>query len=194
VAFLAANQKVFNRGAPPNSFLEELVEWGKTAPDEIFAPNSQEDIYSNVVEVLGPWQDILHRRAEMLEVMRVLAGFESSWDWNAGVDTTNPTSTTPDTIEAGAWQVSANSVAFGQELRDLVLKKVGSPDGDAFQKAMKKDHRLAMEYIARLLRRTVNHNGPVKRHEIESWLRRDAVEEFRALLDADRGIPATEAI
>jgi hypothetical protein len=34
----------------------------------------------------------------MLEVTRVLAGFESSWHWNAGVDTNNPTSITPGTI------------------------------------------------------------------------------------------------
>jgi len=32
------------------------------------------------------------------------------------------------------------------------------------------------------LRRTVNHNGPVKRHEIDPWLRNDAVMELRALL------------
>ena len=180
--FHATKQKVLNRGVPPDSFLNELVAWGKTAPDEIFAPNAQADVYSNVVAVLGPWQDLRHRRAAMLEVMRVLAGFESSWNWNAGVDTNNPTSTTPDTIEAGAWQVSANSMAFGQELKDLVLSKVGSLDGNKFQQAMKQDHRLAMEYIARLLRRTVNHNGPVKRHEIDEWLRRDAVAEFQALL------------
>jgi hypothetical protein len=43
---------------------------------------------------------------------------------------------------------------------------------------------LAMEYIARLLRRTVDHNGPVKRHEIDPWLRRDDVLEFQTLLDA----------
>jgi hypothetical protein len=184
MAFLAAKQKVLNRGVAPDSFLEELVAWGKEAPDEIFAPNQGEDVYSNIVDVLGPWQGIRHRRAVMVEVMRVLAGFESSWDWTAGVDVTNPTSTTPDTIEAGAWQVSANSMAFGPELRALVLGKVGSTDGTAFQQAMKRDHRLAMEYIARLLRRTVNHNGPVKRHEIDAWLRRDAVEEFQALLDA----------
>src|SRR4051794_5931162 len=49
---------------------------------------------------------------------------------------------------------------------------------------MKRDHPLAMECIARLLRRTVNHNGPVKRHEIDEWLRRDAVEEFQTLLQA----------
>jgi len=41
-----------------------------------------------------------------------------------------------------------------------------------------------MEYVARLLRRTVNHHGPVKRQEIDPWLREDAVAEFRALLDA----------
>ena len=95
---------------------------------------------------------------------------------------TNPTSVTPETIEAGAWQVSANSMAFGQELKDLVLNAVGSLDGNAFQQAMKTNHPLAMEYIARLLRRTVDHNGPVRRHEIDAWLRPDAVEEFLNLL------------
>ena len=73
-------------------------------------------------------------------------------------------------------------MSFGPELKDLVLRKVGSLDGNAFQRAMKRDHPLAMEYIARLLRRTVKHNGPVKRHEIDEWLRRDAVEEFQTLL------------
>jgi hypothetical protein len=119
----------------------------------------------------------------MLEVMRVLAGFESSWDWNEGRDITNETSVTPETIEAGAWQVSANSMNFGQELKDLVRAKVGTLDGTAFQKAMKQNHPLAMEYIARLLRRTTAHNGPVARHEIDPWLRRDAVAEFQALLE-----------
>jgi hypothetical protein len=182
MSYHATKQPVFNRGVPPDSFLDQIVDWGKTAADEIFAPNPREDIYSSVFAVLGPWENLGHRRAVMLEVMRVLAGFESSWDWNAGVDVTNPTSTTPDTIEAGAWQVSANSMGFGEELKDLVLGKVGSLDGNDFQQAMKQDHELAMEYIARLLRRTVNHNGPVKRHEIDAWLRRDAVIEFQDLL------------
>lgn len=181
--FKSMKQKVLNRGVPPDSFLTELVTWGRTASLDIFASNQNVDIYSNIVSALGPWSDIKQRRAAMLEVMRVLAGFESSWDWNAGADTTNPSSTTPDTIEAGAWQVSANSMSFGQELKDLVLARVHSLDGNDFQRAMKQDHQLAMEYIARLLRRTVNHNGPVKRHEIDAWLRRDAVDEFQALLD-----------
>lgn len=182
MAYHAAKQRVHNRGVPPDSFLDELVAWGRTAPEDIFLPNSQKDVYSNVVGVLGPWQNLRHRRAAMLEVMRVLAGFESSWKWNEGVDVTNPTSTTPNTMEAGAWQVSANSMGFGQELKQLVLSEVGSLNGNDFQRGMKQNHPLAMEYIARLLRRTVNHNGPVKRHEIDPWLRKDAVTEFQALL------------
>src|SRR5262245_8451414 len=102
-------------------------------------------MYSIVPCTCGPLKDMSHRRAVMLEVMRVLSGFESSWNWNDGRDTTNPTSVTPDTTEAGAWQVSANSMNFGQELKDLVLAKVGTLDGIAFQKAMKQDHTLAME-------------------------------------------------
>jgi hypothetical protein len=182
MAFHATKQKVSNQGVPPDDFLEQLVDWGEKAPDEIFVQNNNVDIYSNVVSILGPWEDLLHRRAAMLEVMRVLAGFESSWDWNADVDTTNPASNTPETMEAGAFQVSADSMNFGQELKDLVRAKVGSLDATAFRKAMKEDHPLAMEYIARLLRRTVNHNGPVKHHEIDEWLRKDAVAEFRALV------------
>ena len=57
-----------------------------------------------------------------------------------------------------------------------------APDATQFQKAMKHNHPLAMEYIARLLRRTTHHNGPVLRHEIDPWLRHDAVEEFRRLV------------
>jgi hypothetical protein len=182
MAYHATKQRVHNRGIPPDSFLDELVAWGKIAPDDIFATNSVADVYSSIHKVLGPWEGLRHRRAVMLEVLRVLAGFESSWNWNEGRDVNNPTSTTPTTTEAGAWQVSANSMEFGQELKDLVLAKAGSLDGNAFQRAMKQDHALAMEYIARLLRRTVNHNGPVKRHEIDAWLRKDAITEFLNLL------------
>ena len=189
MAYKATKQRVLNRGVPPDSFLDQLVAWGKTAQDDIFIPNAATDIYSNVFHSLGPWKDLRHRRCVMLEVMRVLAGFESSWNWNEGADTTNPTSVTLTTIEAGAWQVSANSMGFGRELKALVLAKAGSLDGSIFQCAMKQNHPLAMEYIARLLRRTVNHNGPVKRHEIDRWLRKDAVAEFQGLLNPAGDFP-----
>src|SRR5262245_11815519 len=193
--YIATKQHVFNRGIPSDDFLDQMVAWGKKASDDIFAPNSASDVYSSVFNTLGPWQGIEHRRAVMFEVMRVLAVFESSWHWNEGVDTTNATSVTPDTIEAGAWQVSANSMNFGPELRDLVKRVVGKTDGDSFQAAMKTNHPLAMEYIARLLRRTTHHNGPVLRHEIDPWLRRDAVAEFQTLTSgaADSAAPAASA-
>ena len=184
MTYIATRQKVHNRGVPPTAFLDELVAWGKIANNEIFEPNAHDDIYSSVKSSLGPWQEGNHRRAVMLEVMRVLAGFESSWEWADGVDVTNASSITPDTIEAGAWQVSANSVNFGPELKALVIRTIGSLDGNKFQAEIKQNHEFAMEYIARLLRRTTHHNGPVKRHEIDEWLKKDAVAEFQNLLDA----------
>ena len=54
-------------------------------------------------------------------------------------------------------------MSFAPELKALVVARAGSADGNAFQAAMKSDHHLAMEYVARLLRYTVNHHGPVTR-------------------------------
>lgn len=180
--YSATKQRVANRGIPPDEFLDQLIAWGRTAAEDIFAPNARKDVYANVVRVLGPWEGLAQRRASMLEIMRVLAGFESSWNWNAGRDVTNPNSVTPETIEAGAWQVSADSINFGQDLRALVLQNVGTLDGNDFQRVTKLNHMFAMEYVARLLRITVDHNGPVKHHQIDAWLRRDAVVEFMQLL------------
>src|SRR5690242_20349021 len=110
MVYKATKRRVHNRGVPPNSFLDELLAWGRTAPDDIFAPNSNYDVYSSVSKVLGPWQDLRHRRAVMLEVMRVLAGFESSWRWGEGTDAAadkwaakHHTTRSPAEIEAGAW-------------------------------------------------------------------------------------------
>jgi hypothetical protein len=75
-------------------------------------------------------------------------------------------------------------MVLAPELKNLVFKRVGSLSATDFQRAMKRDHQLAMEYIARLLRRTITQNGPVLRHtaEIDNWLRKDAVQEFQSLL------------
>ena len=70
--------------APPNAFLDELVAWGRIAPDEIFEPRGHNNVYLAVFSSLGPYKDNAHRRAVMLEVMRVLAGYESSWNWEGG--------------------------------------------------------------------------------------------------------------
>jgi hypothetical protein len=191
--FYKARHQVANRGIPPRGFLAELVAWGKIASDDIFLPsvNHRDDVYVAVAGALGPWKGPRHMRAVMLEVLSVLAGYESSWDWNQGTDTDADKDAAkhhrirnPIEIEAGAWQVSANSMNLAPELKNLVFKRVKSLSAHDFQEAMKRDHQLAMEYIARLLRRTISQNGPVARHtiEIDKWLRHDAVAEFQALL------------
>lgn len=175
--------------SPPDSFLNELIAWGKTAPADIFFPNSAPEIYSSVFGVLGPWRGPEHRRAVMLEVLRVLAGIESTWKWNKGIDKSSKKSKLSiDRAEAGAWQVSADSMDGHPELRSLVLARVGSTDAPAFRAAMMSDHPLAMEYIARLLRRTINANGPIVSKHLHRYLRVDAVDEFLDLLYPD--VPA----
>ncbi len=196
--FIATKAKVKNRGRPPDGFLEELVRWASKAPEDIFETNAEPgDVYGSIKYVLGPWngadgtpQRSVHRRAAMAEILRVLAGFESTWNWKEGRDTTNSTSNRPETEEAGAWQVSENSEFFGRDLRNLVSQRVRDMDGDNdvdaddFRAAMKLDHPLAFEYVARLLRHTCAHNGPVKRHEIDPWLSRESVEEFEGMISS----------
>ena len=98
--FVKTLVKVFNRGIPPLGFLQELVAWGKTAVEEIFVDKQtkEKDVYASVTEELGPFGDFTHRKACMLEVMRALAGFESSWNWNEGRDKGNVKEDSPDTI------------------------------------------------------------------------------------------------
>lgn len=183
--FVACKKKVFNRGVAPDSFLNELIDWARQAPNEIFERNDNHDIYSSVASDLGPYSSLLHRKAVMLEVLRVLGGFESSWDFNEGVDPNNPTSTTPCTEEAGIFQCSGNSMGFDSSLKSLLRKASGGKtDCKTFITVSKSDHQFAFEFCARLLRFTVNHHGPVKRKEINPFLRRDAVSEFQGFLSA----------
>lgn len=196
MTFSATKAKVFNRGVAPDSFLTELVEWGKIAFEYIFAVNANADIYGKIRAELGPWTGILHRRAAMLEVMRVLAGFESSWDWTEGVDTSRLGNDTPENSEAGAWQVSYDARKISSELQ-VLLTKNGISNGIKFQQAMKFNHPLAMEFVARLMRHSTKANGPLYKdserlairsslrgpeHSIYPWLSRDAVKEFEELL------------
>lgn len=194
--FRACKTHVHNRGNAPDSFLDELIDWARTAPDEIFAPNPNVDIYSKVKPELGPWKNLFHRKAVMLEVMRVLALFESGCDWTEGVDTSRLGSDTPENSEAGAWQVSYDARLLTTVLR-VLLKNHGITNGIQFQRAMKFDHPLAMEFVARLLRHNTKHNGPLYKgnernairrslrgaeHSIFPWLSRDAVMEFESFL------------
>lgn len=203
----AIKAEVFNRGNPPDSFLDEFIELARKEPDELFAPRPapkdaqgnprpDPDIYSKVRDELGPWDDLLHRRAVMCEVRRVLAGFESSWNWKEGVDTSRLGGDTPENSEAGAWQVSYDARRLAPELATLLTAN-NIHNGIDFQRAMKFNHALAMEFVARLMRNNSKHNGPLykgderlvirsslrdAKHSIYPWLSRAAVAEFRSLL------------
>jgi len=187
VTFSATKAKVKNRGTPPDSFLTELVTWGRSAASEIFAPNpNPSDIYSDVQLILGPWQSLLHRRAAMLEVMRVHAGFESSWNWNCAKDPGNK-NPDPKSWETGAWQVSFDSTEIDHGAMKSFAVDHGVGNYGSFITEMKRNHPLAMEYYARLVRVSIQWAGPLKRHEIDPWLSATSVSEFQELLSsADR--------
>lgn len=202
-SFTAARARVFNRGSAPLVFLSEMVAWARTAPDDIFARNDFPDIYGKVKAELGPFEDLTHRKAVMLEVMRVLAGFESSWDWTEGVDTSRLGLDTPANEETGAWQVSYDARSLSPDLkpllesRGIVNDEHSITDDIKFQQTTKFDHPFAMEFVARLMRRNTRHNGPLykgderlrirksergEERSIYPWLSRAAVDEFRQAL------------
>lgn len=182
---------VKGRGKPPVAFLDELVAWAKKAPLDIFAPNNDpEDVYNRLLPILGPWKSREHRRAAMCELLRCLAGFESSWNWNEGVDKTNKTSMRLITgQETGIFQVSYDSLGLDltggdkdDDLHRCVLRYCGTLNIQTFIDKMKSDHTFSLEYCARLLRNSFYWDGPIKRHEIDSSLKKEAVDEFMALL------------
>ena len=183
MTFTATLATVSNRGTPPVSFLQEILAWGKTAPDSIFAPNPELlDIYGRMIPVLGPWQGPLHRRAVMLEVLRVLAGFESSWNFECGRDTSAGPET-PEAMEAGAWQVSYDSTALDHAGSLLALCAANGIDGPwTFQIVTKANHSFAMTYCATLLRFSTDWDGPINRGWVAGAVSRAAVAEFLDLL------------
>jgi hypothetical protein len=170
--------KKVNGSSPPPPFLDELVDWALGAPDVIFMPNAKSDIYSSVRTQLGPYSDTFHRKAVMLEVLRVLAGHESTWNWNKGVDPDKNVKNTPQNEEAGALQCSWDSMGNDKSLKDFVQTTFGKTDEQTFITNSKTNHKFAIEYAARLLRVTVGHHGPIKHHHIHGNLHKAAASEF----------------
>lgn len=183
MTFTAAKSHVLNRGNPPDEFLSTLVTCAKAWDDSLVAENDNEhDIYALIEPVLGPWTGILHRRAAMMEAMRVHAGFESSWNWNEGVDVTNKHSVANITgEETGIFQVSFDSTALDGSLRAYAAS-VGVSMPQAFITSMKIDKPLALEYYARLVRINIRWAGPLEKGLILPWLKTDAVAEFQSAL------------
>lgn len=204
--FAAALAFIDNRGRAPLAFLEELVAWGKTAPAEIFAPNVVAvDAYAVIKSSLATrqgndasgsplylWESPLHRRAAMLELMRVHAGRESSWNWGEGVDKTNARSQrNRNGEETGIFQVSFDSTLLGSnEGKDIMGNWLASNEVDddkpeTFIPRMKTDHTFAMEFYARLVRVSIAWAGPLLRHGEDSvypYLKRDSMRELQGYL------------
>jgi hypothetical protein len=196
--FIAARQPVYNRGSAPDSFIEELSAWGKIAPDEIFAPNDVAvEIYTVIKSRLATkigsdatgapiyhWSTLGERKDALLEVMRVHAGLESSWNWNEGVDVTNASSVANKTgQETGIFQVSFDSELIDHSFMSDFAKANGIADVDSFITKMKSNHALAMEYYARLVRISISWAGPLIRNgnnSIFPWINRDSAQELGA--------------
>lgn len=178
-----------NSDIPPDSFLAELVSCFRGLPETIFDTNqSPHDVFTSVFRALGPWEGMsgsaewfTHRKAAMMEVMRVLGAFESAWNWMEGKDMASHSENDAETMSAGLWQISYNSRGFGDDLTRMIA--VGNVrNGTEFQWKMKHDHQWCIEYAARLFRHTTHHNGPLVRHEVDGQLSREAVKEFIGLL------------
>lgn len=180
--FSACKKEVYNRGVPPTAFLNELLDWAVEAPDEIFEENDRYDIYSSVSLQLGPYLSLANRKAVMLEVLRVLGGFESSWNWTQGVDTTNPNSKAPCSEEAGLFQCSGDAMDIDPSLKAFMKETSGKTDCKTFITLSKSNHQFAIEFCARLLRFTTTHHGPIKKKKIHRWLSRAAMAEFQGFL------------
>lgn len=183
----ACFRKVHNRGAPKRDVVAEIIKWAKRADDSVFTVNDRYDIYSSVAPQLGPWKSLQHRKAAMVNVLIVLAGFESSWRWNAGIDTTNASSyKNKCNEEAGLLQASGNSLNFGQPLKDLFNYHCKGAAGrtvcEKFITCSKTSHQYVIGHTAQLLRYTTKHHGPVLRKEINKWLSRECVTQIEGML------------
>lgn len=201
--YKAIKAKISNRGIPPDSFLDELITWAKTAPESIFSSNAVPvDIFTVIKSRLATqmgvdgsdtliwqWESLRHRRAALMEAMRVHAGLESSWDWNEGVDRTNQTSMKNIAgQETGIFQVSFDSLNLGAGAMKPFAKERGIQAVGKFISEMKRDHVLALEYYARLVRVSIRWAGPLLRQRgpdsVYPYLSRAAVAEFQELLTA----------
>jgi hypothetical protein len=173
-------------GCPPNSFLDQVIDAINPLPNDVFAENDLFDIYSVMKGAIGPYENLLHRKAMMCEVLRVQPAFESDWNWNEGVDITNAHSMTHlEGQETGAFQVSADSMAFDRSLPACVDRLAGAHDALTFINSTKSNHALAVEYVARLLRFNTRWCGTLNRADmVIAHVRRDAVEEFQTFLTA----------
>ena len=178
-------RKVHNRGVPPERVVRDIISFVKSAPDAVFAVNDKYDVYSLVRPVLGPYESLKHRRAVMADVLIVLAGWESTWNYKQDRDM-SANNTSACTEEAGIYQTSGDSSYFGADLKLLQNQKCSGWAGktmcNKFIVCTKNDIGFAHEYTARLLRHTTKHHGPLLRGDVSKGLSKACVKEIEGVL------------
>ncbi len=188
---------VHNRGKPTEDMVMEIIDLVGLMDYSDFEVNDNYDIYSHMQPKFAEFtKDIDSRRALMAGVLVNLAGWESSWDWTEGVDTTNPASMANKCgEEAGLLQTSADSMAnfnasSGGSLKaffdESCKEYTGGTDCERFIKCSKDPgglHYFTIQYTAKLLRHTTNHHGPIKRKsDVYSSLSTECVRQIRSFL------------
>lgn len=178
---------VYNRGAPPVAFIDELVLWAKFAGDDVFMPNDSNDIYAKYAPVLGPWTSLPQRKAGMMEMLRVLAGYEV-----AGHGRPEPTRIILITARQQPRRGSSRCRRTRWPLATLKTRLFAfwQHRSGRFYPGDETDTFFALDYAARLLRLTINANGPVLHDDLASgdkkylhhWLSPSAMNEFMALI------------
>lgn len=172
-----------NHGPTPVSFLQDLLLWAETAPDEIFAPNNEPSDAFNLLVPVGGWQSLAHRKATLLDAAVIHAGYESDWNWHEGVDVTNRTSMANKTgQETGPWEVSFDSENIHHAAMLPFAQSHDIANVDAFIPAMKTNKPLSCEYYFRLLRVSTAWAGPWNKGWVAAHISSEAVAEWQALL------------
>jgi hypothetical protein len=176
---------VADKGSPPASFIDTIIAGVKALPDAAVGPKPVSNIFSALARAFGDPQDTLTRKAIMCEGLRVVAAFESGWDWNCSADTTAGPET-PSETESGAFQASQNSESLDPTggLAAFLDSKWGAHDAAAFIRNMKTDHITAVQYAAMLFDWNTKWDGPVNRGWVTSNVSAAAVAEFKEFLQA----------
>lgn len=176
-----------NQGKIPTSVLNNIIDFVRSAPDQVFEKNSEKDLYWLMSQKLGPITTLKQRRAVMADTQIVLGALESSWNYSTGRDPATPASKPCNEYEAGMFQVSSNSMAFGEGKLTLLFKAACEKYNSlatcqAFQKCTKEEPAFAHSYVGLLLRYTVNHHGPLLRGTVGSYLSKSCQNEIEGIL------------
>lgn len=178
--------KVHNRGVPKFAVVKDIVEALRATPLEVFAENSNADVFGSVKAELGPWTSLKQRAGAMGAVMVVQSGFESSWKYGEGRDM-SANNTSACTEEAGLYQTSGNMNTFNAEaksvLQPFMAQHCKSTTCAEFKRCTKEPVKAFVHgHFIRASRITTRHWGPMVRKEINPWLKRACAKQIEDLL------------